>query len=75
MSDFMRNEVLKDGVAKPGEMITIPKRVYQMRIGRAYHHGQIDALLRIGKSIPEIAKILKLQESTIRKLTGVETDE
>lgn len=51
----------------PGSMV-ISKRVYQHNIGRAYYIGAVDALNKIGKSIPEIAKILEIPESKVRHI-------
>lgn len=66
---FMKNVVQKKREAEPGEMMTISKRVYQTRIGRAYQIGAVYSLLKIGKSIPEIAEILELHESTVKKIS------
>lgn len=68
MSDFMKDNVLKNGIAKSGEMMTISKRAYQNKIGNAYRIGEIDALLKIGKTSSEIAEILELHESTVRSI-------
>lgn len=67
-SNFLKDVVSKKMEAKAGEMMTISKRVYQNRIGSAYNFGRIEALLMVEKSIPEIAEILKLHESTVRSI-------
>lgn len=48
---------------------SLNKRRRQMELGRAYNRGRVNALLSVGKTIPEIAYILKLNESTVRCLT------
>lgn len=52
------------------EEITLKKKTYQARIGRAYNRGRVHALKDVGYSIPEIVKALGLQESTVRSIVN-----
>lgn len=65
---FIENVVSAIKEVNPGEMMTISKRVYQLRIGKSYRAGQVDALLSLGKTNREISEILDLQESTVRSI-------
>lgn len=48
---------------------TTPTKRDHYRLGRAYNIGRVHALLHVGKTLPEIAEILGLKESSCRKLS------
>lgn len=49
------------------EMITMSKRVYQCKIGRAYNRGRIDALHSIGFDTDNISNTTGLSENIVQR--------
>lgn len=53
------------------EEITMTRASYMAKVRRAENMGAINALLKVGKTYPEIAKILELKESYVKSIEEV----